>query len=95
MFMQKNRAKSGANKDNGAFMDKPDAGSKKLDPNQPIGQNAEDWRFTPQMSTPQAINEGHYQSGISGSGIYAVSYEQHIPFVGTEMDKGTHSLKSR
>lgn len=89
MFMVHNRAVNGAK----APGSTQSASVKKLSPNFAISEQAEDWRFMPSMSTPEAINRGHYEGGISGDGPFSTSYEQHIPFVGSEQDRGTQTLK--
>lgn len=99
MFMRENRKKNGATDPAaaGEAAAKSAAQGEKLDPNEALTEKPADWRFTPSMSSPAAINEAHYQGGISGSGPYSTSYEQHIHSVGgkpvnTDGDRG---LKSR
>jgi len=95
MFMDANRAKNGAEQPATAAKKSASAqkGAKKLAPNIPVTEDGADWRFEPDMSSPEAINSGHYQGGVSGSGPYGKSYEENIPFVGTSQDRGTHKLK--
>lgn len=90
MFMDKNRKTNHATNP-GDTMAKTSA--KKLSPNSPLTQDAEDWRFMPSMSSPEAINSAHYQGGISGDGPYGTSYEDKIPFVGAPSDITTPKLK--
>jgi hypothetical protein len=91
MFMDRNRAVNGA-KNPGDTMGK--TSNKKLSPNSPLTEDAEDWRFTPDLSNPAAINTAHYQGGISGDGPYSKSYEDKIPFLGNpSSDLTTPKLK--
>lgn len=98
MFMRENRAKNGAAQPEATA--KSDAGShsgsQELISNEAVPATI-DLRFTPQMSTPAAINEGHYQGGIIGSGVYGTSYEQHIPSVSATPvhQEGDRKLKNR
>lgn len=84
MFMRRNRALSGAPQpETTEREDRPgQAASRKLSPNFALGERAEDWRFTPDMSSPEAINDAHYEAGVSDE-PYTGEYEQHIPFVGS------------
>lgn len=67
---------------------------RKLAPNEPIGDTADDNRFTPNMGSPAQINSDHYAGGISGSGPYGVSYEDKIPYLGAEeYKKGNPEMK--
>jgi hypothetical protein len=95
MFMEHNRAVNGAEQPATAAKKSASAqkGARKLAPNIPVTEDAADWRFMPDMSSPEAINSGHYQGGVSGNGPYGHSYEASIPFVGTAQDRGTHKLK--
>lgn len=91
MFMDRNRALNHA-KNPGDTMTK--TSNKKLSPNTPLSEDAEDWRFTPSMGSPEAINRAHYEAGISGDGPYGTSYEDKIPFVGNpSSDLTTPKLK--
>lgn len=96
MFMRNNRKKNGAPQpEETASSDT--AGQRKarqLAPNGPIDQSPDDLRFTPDMSTCAAINEAHYQGGVSGAGPYGKSYEDKIPYVG-ERPNGGDTLKGR
>jgi hypothetical protein len=89
MFMEHNRKINKAK----APASTQSAGVKKLSGNPPLPEKLEDWRFTPNMSSPEAINRGHYEGGISGDGIYGTSYEDKIPFVGNDQDKNPIPLK--
>ena len=95
MFMRENRKKNGV-PDPGAGQPAEAHSGQELISNTNVEQTV-DWRFTPQMSTPAAINEGHYQGGISGSGPYGTSYEDKIPHVSAMPvhEGGDRSLKSR
>ena len=97
MFMRANRS---ANK-----VEQPEVGAsrdaagqranQKLAPNETLPTNPEDYRFTPSMSSCSAINEQHYQGGISGDGPYGTTYESHIPSVGQNVvhTEGDRKLK--
>ncbi len=95
MFMRENRSKNGAAQPEAVARQQSSGqkGAKKLSPNPPMTEQTADWRFTPDMSSPEAINRGHYEGGISGNGPYGKSYEESIPFVGSPADKGSHKLK--
>lgn len=94
MFMDANRKKNGATKQPGAASTGDQKSQQKLSPNLPIGDTAEDLRFTPNMGSPAQINSDHYAGGISGSGPYGTSYEDKIPYVGSEeYKKGNPELK--
>lgn len=97
MFMRENRKKNGAPQpEQTAAQDTPkQAAARKLSPNLPVDGKADDWRFSPELSTPQQINRAHYQGGVSGAGPYATTYEQHIPFIGgPEYESGKQPLGS-
>jgi hypothetical protein len=99
MFMRENRKKNGAVQPEQTASEEASKQrtARQLDPNGDIPSPPDDWRFNPSMSTPAAINEGHYQGGVSGSGPYGTSYEQKIPYVGNLAvhTEGDRSLKSR
>jgi hypothetical protein len=90
MFMDHNR------KVNKAYDPAPEPSrkAKQLAANAPIDQNPEDWRFNPNMSSPEAINSGHYMEDMNSPGVYATSYEDKIPFVG-DRPEGADRLKGR
>jgi|ERR1700719_15116 len=96
MFMRNNRAKNGAPQPEKTLSDDA-AGARsarKLDPNQPVG-SPEDWRFTPDLSTCDAINNAHVHAGVSGV-PFLTNYQGHIPFVGQEAEgagSGDRKLK--
>ena len=83
MFMRENRRKNGVEQPEvGARRDAASQKSaRKLDPNEPLDQRAEDWRFTPDLSSPEKINDAHYGAGIDDE-PYTGDYIEHIPFVG-------------
>lgn len=84
MFMRENRKKNGATQPG---LDPAAASAaKKLSGNEPIPK-LEDWRFNPDLSSPQAINKAHYMGGLSGSGPYTEAYASSIPFVGNDFEK--------
>ena len=89
MFMRENRKKNGAPQPEqvAASESKGQNAARKIAPNEPIGSNPEDLRFTPDMSNPAAINEDHYQGGLSGAGVYKKSYEDKILWLGSDHDK--------
>lgn len=86
MFMRENRAKNGAEQPETtrAKAAPKQRSARKLSPNDPLQPKAEDWRFSPNMSTCEQIDREHYRSGVDGDGPYGTSYEQHIPFVGAK-----------
>jgi hypothetical protein len=90
MFMDHNR------KVNGAYdpAPRPNTKARQLAANGPVDQSPDDWRFSPDMSTCGAINEAHYQGGVSGSGPYGKSYEDKIHYTG-ERPEGGDTLKGR
>jgi hypothetical protein len=96
MFMRKNRQKNGAPQPetiasaDGASQRK----ARQLAPNGPVDQSPLDYRFNPDMSNCAAINDAHYEGGISGAGPYSKSYEDHIPYVG-DRPEGAETLKGR
>lgn len=94
MFMRENRKKNGAPQP--AAQPAETHSGQELISNETVPQTV-DWRFNPQMSTPAAINEGHYQGGLSGSGAYGTSYEDKIPHVSANpvFEGGDRTLKSR
>lgn len=98
MFMRDNRSKNGAKQpEQVAAAQAPNQRSaRKLSPNGEIPSPPDDWRFNPSMSTCAAINDDHYQAGISGSGSYGTSYEAKIPSVGgvPAHTEGDRKLKS-
>jgi hypothetical protein len=77
-FMARNR------KINGAYDPAPTPNSKarQIAANGPVPGDPSDPLFTPSMSTCEAINEAHYQGGISGAGPYSKSYEDKMPYTG-------------
>ena len=96
MFMRNNRAKNGASQPE-SVSSQDSAGQRKarqLAPNGPIDQSPLDYRFSPNMSSPPTINSGHYLEDTSGSGVFASSYEDKIPYVG-ERPQGADTLKGR
>lgn len=86
MFMRENRKKNGAPQPEAVAS--KEAGSQRsarqLSPNDFNGLEGEDRRFAAQLSSCAAINDAHYESGISGDGPYKDTYGQHIPFVGVK-----------
>lgn len=84
MFMRNNRAKNGAPQpEKGAARDAGEQrGQRRLSTQPPVDGNPDDLRFQPAMSTCEAINNDHYEAGVSGMGPYGTSYEAHIPHVG-------------
>jgi hypothetical protein len=98
MFMRENRKKNGAPQPEAtASADaSKQRSSRLLAPNGDIPSPPDDWRFNPSMSTPAAINEAHYQGGISGDGPYGTSYEAKIPYVGeiAVHNEGDRALKN-
>jgi hypothetical protein len=90
MFMRENRKKNGAEQPETtqARESKAQKGARKIAPNEPLNQKAEDWRFSPNMGTSEGINRDHYGSGVSGDGPYGTSYEEKIPYVGAKPGTG-------
>jgi len=71
---------------------------RRLSTNPPVEQQ-ESLLFTPDMSSPAAINEAHYLGGLNGNGPYGRSYEDKIPYIGKNGSDatapGTQKLKDR
>ena len=86
MFMRENRKKNGASQPGLAGPGANNA-ARKLSGNMPIGDMEADRRFTPDLSSPEAINKAHYMGGISGDGPYKDAYASDIPFVGNDNEK--------
>lgn len=82
MFMRANRAKNGAPQPEavGAASVGAQRKSRKLSPNFSL-EKGEDWRFSPSMSSCDAINDAHYHAGVSDEPFNA-DYVGHIPYVG-------------
>lgn len=94
MFMRENRKKNGAVQPEATAAKDSSAqrGARKLAPNEPVPEKPEDWRFTPDMSSCDAINDAHYEGGLN-DGPYGKSYEEHIPFVGVPDSMSQKSRK--
>lgn len=84
MFMRRNRAKNGAPQpEQTASRDSGSQRSERRLSTQPsLDGSPDDLRFSPNMSNCAAINDAHYEGGVSGTGPYGVSYEQNIPYIG-------------
>jgi hypothetical protein len=98
MFMRHNRA---VNNFHDPAQDEEQAahrqGAYQLDPNPSTEGRPVDLRFAVNLSSPEEINEGHYQGGVKGSGPYKGGYEQHIfcPAAAVPPKSSIYKLKSR
>lgn len=90
MFMDNNRRVNNAKDPSPA----PNTKARQIAANGPIPGIPDSPLFTPDMSNCGAINEAHYQGGVSGSGPYGKSYEDKIPYTG-ERPEGGDTLKGR
>ncbi len=83
MFMRNNRAKNGVPQPESvaSALTPLQRKSRKLSPNTPLDGSPEDWRFNPDMSSVEKINDAHYDAGVSDE-PYITDYERHIPYVG-------------
>lgn len=95
MFMRENRAKNGAaqpeqtaSKDSAA-----QRAARQLSPNDLPTEEGLSPMFSPDMSSPAAINSAHYAGGVSGNGPYNKSYEDKIPYIGKPTELGRNKLK--
>jgi hypothetical protein len=84
MFMRNNRAKNGAPQPEQTASRDASAqrSSRTLSSQPPIDNSPDDLRFAPSLSSCAAINDAHYNGGVSGSSPYETSYEKSIPHIG-------------